>query len=277
MLVPSVLFWVRMRVRVMSYNIKSGRYQTDGLEAVARVIAAQSPDLLALQELDENMGRTGFVSQTDWLTRRLRMNGLFAPAMEHDSGWYGIALLSRWPIQAHERRLLFRPMYADAAERPRHDSEQRVMLGATLTPTLYLRRPSPLKGEGCSVKVVVAHLGLTPDQRAVQIQELSDFARTWLGEHPTIIMGDFNCDPDAPELAPLRAHFQEACAVCVVEGDARYTFPSGPLGARCADGWHGAIDHVWASPDLKILSARVVMDESRASDHQPLVVEVQLP
>jgi endonuclease/exonuclease/phosphatase family metal-dependent hydrolase len=89
-------------------------------------------------------------------------------------------------------------------------------------------------------------------------------------------MGDFNCDPDAPELTPLRDHFQEACAVCGVSGDARFTFPAGPLGARTDDGWHGAIDHVWASHDIRITSAQVIIDETKASDHQPLVVEFEL-
>ncbi len=325
-------------MRVMTYNIKSGLYHPDGLEAVARVIEAQSPDILGLQEVDEGMARSNGVAQTDWLTRRLRMRGVFAPAMNYDSGLYGIALLSRWPIERHERRLLYRPTYLDAASRPRHDSEQRVMVGAVVTPTPGPSHPAlnpahalhpagqagqavrksnepvrkspfggyipPMRyipqgrqgrqgrgvpfpplgavpeggraGDGGTptLKLIVAHLGLTADQRAIQIQELVDFARSWHGELPTIILGDFNCCPDAPEFAPLREHFQEACACCNVQGEARFTFPSGPLGARTADGWRGAIDYVWASRDLEIISARVVLDESKASDHQPLVVEV---
>ncbi len=264
-----------MHVRVMTYNIKSGRYRPDSLEAVAGVIEAQSPDVLAIQEVDEGLARTQGIAQTDWLARRLKMRGLFAPAMAHDGGSYGIALLSHWPAQAHERRLLFRPQYADAARRPRHDSEQRVMLGALLA------QPAPYGGSAgsasdCALKIVVTHLGLTPDQRARQAQELAGFARTWQGDAPTLIAGDFNCDPGAPELAPLRESFQEACALACVEGEARYTFPAGALGTRTADGWRGAIDHLWVSPGVRIRSARVIYDETRASDHQPLVADCEI-
>ena len=285
-------------MRIMTYNIKTGRHHPAGLAAVAHLIETYAPDVLGLQELDEQMPRTHHVAQTDWLTRRLRMRGIFAPAMERDGGRYGIALLSRFPIQAHECRLLFRPNYPDADQRPRHDNEQRVALGAMLTPTSLSTASQgrghslPLSnafldggrvgdggrdgGRGGSLKIIVTHLGLTPDQRERQVVELAEFARSWQGDHPTIIMGDFNCDPDAPELAPLRKHFQEACAVCGVQGEARYTFPSGPLGARDADGWRGAIDYVWATHDIHISSAQVIIDESKASDHQPVLVEVKV-
>jgi endonuclease/exonuclease/phosphatase family metal-dependent hydrolase len=241
------------------------------------VVEAQAPDALALQEVDENMARSRRIAQSDWFARRIRANGLFAPAMEYDGGQYGIALLARLPIQSHERRLLYLPQYGDADQRPRHDSEQRVMLAATVL-LASLSRPGSVgsdAGEG-ALKLIVTHLGLTPDQRSVQVQQLADFARSWHGSLPTVIMGDFNCEPDAPELAPMYEHFQDACAVCRLSGDARFTFPSGARGARCEDGWRGAIDYVWASPDVKICSAQVIFDESRASDHQPVVAEIEI-
>jgi endonuclease/exonuclease/phosphatase family metal-dependent hydrolase len=265
----------------MTYNIKSGRYHPDGLEAIARVIEAQSPDILGLQEVDEGMRRTQAAAQADWLTRRLRMRGLFAPAMSHDEGQYGLALLTRWPIVSHLRQPLYQPVYADAAARPRHDSEPRVMLGAKLAlalPAPAQRQPAtqaPVTGRP-ALAVTVTHLGLTSDQRAVQVRELAAFARASAGELPALILGDFNCLPDAPELAPLREHFREACAVSHIAGAQRCTFPSGPHGARTADGWRGAIDYIWLSPHIRILSARVPADLSCASDHQPLVVELEL-
>jgi len=249
-----------MYLCVMSYNIKSGRFRPHSLEAVAQIIAAQSADIVALQEVDDCVARTDCMPQTAWLAKRLHMHGLFAPAMPMDDGWYGIALLSRWPVESHEQRLLFRPEYADAAQRPRHDSEQRVMLSAVFS----------------SFNLIVTHLGLTPDQRERQALELVAHAKPWQAIQPTIIAGDFNCEPSALELAPLREHFQEACAVVGVAGAARDTFPSGPPGARCADGWHGAIDHIWLSPQVRVRSAAVIYDETRASDHQPLVVNCEI-
>ena len=68
-----------MQIRIVTYNIKSGRHHPQGLEAVARIVETLAPDILGLQEVDEGMRRTGGVAQTDWLSRRLRMAGLFAP------------------------------------------------------------------------------------------------------------------------------------------------------------------------------------------------------
>jgi len=253
-----------MRLRIVTYNIKAGRHHPDGLEAVARVIDALAPDVLAVQEVDEGMPRTHSVSQTDWLTRRLRLGGLYAPALERDGGRYGIALLARLPVQAHERRPLFRPQYPDADRRPRHDSEPRVALGARL------------QSDAGPLRVFVTHMGLTPDQRAVQARELADFADAWGGAGPALIAGDFNCDPDAPELSPLRGRYADACAMRGVSGDARFTFPSGAAGARMPDGWRGAIDYVWVSPGVRVHAAQVIADESCASDHQPVVVDFSI-
>jgi len=257
-----------MQIRIVTYNIKSGRHHPQGLEAVARIVETLAPDILGLQEVDEGMRRTGGVAQTDWLSRRLRMAGLFAPAMAHEGGLYGIALLSRGQISAHERRPLFRPLYPDAGSRPRHDSEPRVVLGARLA------LPRPGSEGACRLSIVVTHLGLTMDQRLVQGREVADFARAWAGTQPLVVLGDFNCDPGAPELGPLRVSLVDACDARGINGDARITFPLEVGAAATAE--PTAIDYVWLSPRVNITSARVLMDESRASDHRPLVVDVEL-
>ena len=157
----------------------------------------------------------------------------------------------------------------DAASRPRHDSEPRVMLSARITPPDSPDAPD-------RINVIVTHLGLTADQRAVQVRQLADQAAQWGDAGPTLLMGDFNCEPDAPELLPLRAHFNEVCVECGISGEARYSFPSGPRGARTPDGWRGAIDYIWVSHDVKVISANVLADVSLASDHQPLIANLEL-
>lgn len=259
-----------MSIRIATYNIKSGRFHPQGLEAVARILESTRPDVVALQEVDEAMRRTGGTAQTDWLARRLHMTGIFAPAMAYDGGQYGIALLSRLPLSAHERRPLFQPVYADAAARPRHDSEPRVMLGARLS------LPAADGGGSRPLNLVVTHLGLTQDQRAVQVRELAGFAQTWAGGQPLAVLGDFNCDPDAPELAPLRGFLVDACAAQVVVGAARVTFPGAGHTTARAMPEPSAIDYVWLSPDVQLLSAQVLPDDSLASDHRPLVVDVEV-
>jgi endonuclease/exonuclease/phosphatase family metal-dependent hydrolase len=266
-----------MQIRILTYNIKSGRNQPEGLEAVARIVEECSPDVLGLQEVDEGMARTQGVAQTDWLSRRLHMRGFYAPAMAYDGGQYGVALLTCWAIMAHQRHPLYRPDYPDAGSRPRHDGEPRVMLGVRLS-------PSDAGGAGGhapastsrSLNVIVTHLGLTPDQRLIQVREVADFAREWGGPQPTVVLGDFNCNPDAPELAPLRSILVDACGACGVSGDDRRTFRPGAPGAPAANEVPAAIDYVWVSPGVRITAARVVMDETWASDHRPLLVDLEL-
>jgi endonuclease/exonuclease/phosphatase family metal-dependent hydrolase len=260
-----------MQIRIGTYNIKSGRNHPHGLEAVARIVEQCSPDILGLQEVDEGMTRTQGVSQTDWLSRRLCMRGVYAPAMTYAGGQYGIALLTRWSVGAHERHPLYRPDYPDAESRPRHDGEPRVMLGVRLSPA-----KSGSAAHSGPLSVIVTHLGLTPDQRLIQAREVADFARRWGGSEPTVVLGDFNCDPDAPELAPLRSTLVDACDACRVSGNERCTFPSGLEGAPASKQVPSAIDYVWVSPGVKITSARVVMDESGVSDHRPLIVDLEL-
>jgi len=216
------------------------------------------------------MRRTGGIAQTDWLSRRLRMAGLFAPALPFDGGQYGIALLTRFRVRAHERRALFTPLYPDAASRPRHDSEPRVMLGAQLDlPCTGTKVP-------CTLNIVATHLGLTADQRAVQVRELAAFAQAWAGQAPLVVMGDLNCDPGVPELAPLQASLVDALAAQSVSGPARVTFPVTTSAGSAPNTEPTAIDYVWLSPGVRIVSARVLDDASLASDHRPIVVDVEL-
>ena len=126
-----------MDLTLMSYNIKVGSWTAGGLEAVAAVIAGVNPDIVALQEVDRGMARTGHVDQAAWLSERLGYHAVFAPASGGaafgvEYGEYGIAMLSRRPIMEHDRRLLYhRPLPPE--QRPaRYHAEQRVVLGCAV-------------------------------------------------------------------------------------------------------------------------------------------------
>ena len=87
-------------LRVVSYNIKHGRGNDDtvDLERTARVLRAQNPDIVALQEVDERVRRSGSVPQADSLGRLLGMSAAFGGFMDYQGGQYGMAILSRYPI-----------------------------------------------------------------------------------------------------------------------------------------------------------------------------------
>jgi endonuclease/exonuclease/phosphatase family metal-dependent hydrolase len=86
-------------LRVMAYNIRVGKGMdlVNDLERTAGVIGEQRPDVVMLQEVDSVTSRTGRVDQAQELGRLTGMHAVFASAISHAGGKYGVALLSREP------------------------------------------------------------------------------------------------------------------------------------------------------------------------------------
>lgn len=257
------------RITFMSYNIKVGSWTPRGLEAVADVIATADPDIVALQEVDRLMERTGQVDQVAWLGEQLGYHTAYGGAVggQHwggSGGEYGIAMLSRWPITAYERRLLFHQPLPPAQRPPGYHTEQRVILGCAIQVGSAL------------IDVFCTHFDLVPDQRIRQAQDVVDWVMTWHRGRPVVLMGDFNSEPDADEMARIRGALTDVFRTLGVDGDERITFPSGPLGSRTPDGWRGAIDYVWTSEHWCDLSVEVIRESTPASDHAPVVARATL-
>ncbi|MCH7863440.1 MAG: oligosaccharide flippase family protein [Proteobacteria bacterium] len=92
----------RPTVRILAYNIRHGEGMDRelDLERVAAVIRGARPDIVALQEVDRNVSRTGRVDQAARLGDLTGMDHAFGAFMEYQGGEYGMAILSRWPIVA---------------------------------------------------------------------------------------------------------------------------------------------------------------------------------
>lgn len=258
-----------LTLKVMTYNIKSAAYSPGGLDAVARVLAAESPDLAGLQEVDRGRQRSGFVDQTRWLAERLSMpHFAFGPSFETDEGsgrvgGYGNAVLSRYPIVAVEVRQLYRP-------------DDWRALGAKWPPEPRSVLATAVRLGEAELAFFCTHLGLLAEERVEQAKEIRDFIQGWREGTPVVLVGDFNATPGSPELMPLRAVFRSAVAAAGLSGEARYTFPSGPVGSRTDEGWGAGIDDIFLGPGVKPITAAVVNDVTRASDHNPIVATIAL-
>jgi endonuclease/exonuclease/phosphatase family metal-dependent hydrolase len=257
------------RLKVMTYNIRigaSGReWHSDpariNLEPIAKVITSFSPDIVGLQEVDRFRKRTGLMNQPALLSQRLGMHIAFEPAysVSIPSGTnedYGNALLSRFPIATSNRLPLFKPDYSKSHPRyPDYYSEQRAVLHGQLTIN------------DRTVHVFVTHLGLTADQREKQITEIAELAARYPG--PKIIMGDFNATPDEPAMKILRATFKDVLEEAGLPIEQRFSFPGGTNPVK-------AIDYIFVSPEFHVLNAKVIRDETLASDHNPVIAEIEL-
>ena len=229
---------------MLAYNIRHGK-GLDGVLDLARqadVINAAKPDLVALQEVDYETGRTGNVDQLAELAQRLDMHYRFGKFMEHDGGEYGLGVLSQLSIIEHR-----------VIELPAGQLEPRVAL-------LVRTRPP---GWSVDASVVSVHLDWLSDdtQRFAQAQTLEAELRDEKGV--VIPAGDFNDVPGSRTIRLLRSKFGEASK----PEDGNKTFQ--------ADQPVREIDYVfWRGPEGSIAKAGSrVIPEAVASDHRPVLAE----
>lgn len=231
-------------LRVLAYNIHHGE-GLDGrldLERLAEVIRGAEPDVVLLQEVDQGIARSGGGDQPAELARLTEMQVAFGPNLEFGGGLYGNALLSRFPIAGSENHRLPQP----------NDSEPRGLLEVELeTPD---GRPPLI--------VFCTHF----DHRHAEERRLSaEFVArraTELGARPLLLGGDLNATPDEPPLQILTKTW-------TVAGDLDQ--PTSP-----ADSPRRKIDYVLTTgPGWRVLES-VVLDESVASDHRPVLAVLEL-
>lgn len=95
-------------LRVLCYNIHhaEGGDRVLDVERIASVINSASPDLVALQEVDQRVKRTERVDQPTVLGELTKMHVVFGGNIELQGGHYGNAILSKFPIAHHRNHSL---------------------------------------------------------------------------------------------------------------------------------------------------------------------------
>jgi endonuclease/exonuclease/phosphatase family metal-dependent hydrolase len=167
------------------------------LEAAAEAVAALGADVVALQEVDRGLPRTGGVDQVAELAARTGLHGVFAPALlgDPDTRWtavgdgdaggagYGVGLLSRVPLRDVRRVAL--PGGGDGQRSPRAslrnpgwDREPRVALVAAL------------EVGGAALRVATAHLSYLPWRGLAQLRTAAAAVAALDG--PAALIGDLN-------------------------------------------------------------------------------------
>jgi endonuclease/exonuclease/phosphatase family metal-dependent hydrolase len=223
---------------VMTFNIHHAAKQgTLELEQVAREIALVQPDVLALQEVDDNDHRSAYLDEAAWLGRQLDMTVLFGAnrfrAGPHGTASYGNALLTSLPVLAHRNQWL-----------PNQPGlEQRGLLLATLD--LH----------GTHLTVGATHLQHRPEPpRVLQATYVAEVLAAEPG--PRILLGDLNDEPPSTSLKILGRVLHDLWpGVGAAPG---YTHPVHHPDRR--------IDYVLGDDAVRATQAGVVV--SRVSDHR---------
>ncbi len=124
------------------------------------------------------------------------------------------------------------------------------------------------------VPVIVTHLAANRQNQQDRIRELAVLLPWAAQQGPGLLIGDLNAQPDADELAPLRARYRDAW----VEAAARGVAGGVASGSTRPGGRVSRIDYILYEPtlDLALDSAEVVdvsasSPSGEVSDHHPVV------
>ncbi|MFM2198965.1 MAG: hypothetical protein RLZZ505_2397 [Verrucomicrobiota bacterium] len=204
------------------------------LHRTAETIRKLAPDLVALQEIDKNCGRSGGVDQMAALGAMLGMHHAFGKFMDYDGGEYGLGILSKYPILRSEAHRL-----PDGAE-PRCALEIEVEISG--------RRTS----------FVCVHLDWTSeDIRLAQATALIE--KLAKRPHPVVVLGDFNATRESASHRLLSAHW-----TALAKSEAAHTYPS--------EAPEQEIDFILVPKGGRWEQlASEVIDERLSSDHRPVL------
>ena len=234
-----------MSLRVLCYNIHYGQ-GTDGrydLERLAAVINQSKPDLVALQEVDVGVKRSGRVYQAQRLGELTSMAVRFGPTQHYEGGLFGNAVLSRLPILA----VVIQPLpYTES-------TKQRVTYprGAIAV---------TIRGvDGKPLRFISTHFQHNvPEDRVAEAKGINKlFVRD--DRMPTILAGDMNATPDSEPIQLLLKHWSNA-----TDEPASPTAPSQKPTSR--------IDYIFYRPaSMFRVSHAEVIEQPVASDHRPVL------
>lgn len=231
-------------LRLVTYNIRHGRGM-DGevnLERTAAVLRQLSPDIVALQEVDNGVARSGGQDQAAVLGQLLGMEHAFGSFMEYQGGHYGMAILSRHRI-----------VRVDPVTLP-EGNEPRVALA------IEVEAPG-----GIRLMVINVHFDWVADDgfRYAQAEHLTGYLDALT--IPYLLVGDFNDEPTSRTLALFRARAVEVAKAA----GAGLTFPSTEPVKE--------IDYLFAAPASawRVGTAEVIAERA-ASDHRPVLGVVTL-
>ncbi|CAN5776481.1 endonuclease/exonuclease/phosphatase family protein [soil metagenome] len=235
-----------IRLRVLSYNIRYG-LGLDGeldLDRIATIIKSVDPDIVALQEVDRGVERSGRVDQAAEFARLTGMRAVFERNIVHQGGDYGNALLSRLPIVEH--RNVHLPSF--------DDSEQRGVLVVDV---------SAPDGK-TPIRILATHLDHRRDdrERLASVQVINEIASE-TPDRPALLLGDINATPESAVLEALNRSWRSA------NREPLFTIPAQEPNRQ--------IDYILYRPEAawKVVEVRV-LDEPVASDHRPIFAVLEL-
>lgn len=232
--------------RVMSYNIHHGEGM-DGridINRIAELIKAENADIVALQEVDRGVLRSGRRDLTEELAKLTGMSCFFSNNIHYQGGEYGNAVLTRFPI-LHMTNVHYKMLQPD---------EQRGVIQMVMM----------VKGK--RVLFLNTHLDYRDNNEAERLLHVATMKQmtNGFGNIPVIICGDFNSTPDSDTHKEMEKFTRDSWELAG-SGEGLTIPPDRPV---------KRIDYIWVSDGVKPLS--VWVPATQASDHLPVMGEFRL-
>ncbi|MGW8249167.1 MAG: endonuclease/exonuclease/phosphatase family protein [Anaerolineales bacterium] len=203
-------------IRLLTYNVQQG-YNPQGemnFDGQLDLIRQADPDILGLQESDTNRLAGGNTDLVRYYADRLQMYSYYGPPTT--TGTFGIALLSKYPIQ--NPRTFF--MYSQGEQ--------------TATITAQIRVGDK------ALNLFVTHLGNGGPiaQQEALLEETEDLENV-------VAMGDFNFRPDSEQYRLTTRILTDAWLAAELQNNDEQAF--NPT---------RRIDHIFVSPGTEVVDAR---------------------
>ena len=237
-------------LRVLCYNIHwalgmDGKYD---VERLAEVIKKTQPDLVALQEVDVGVKRSGRVHEAQRLSELTGMDVRMGPTQHYEGGLFGNAVLSRLPIRDVEIHPL---PYTESTDKR----------------TTYPRGCIVVTVDGPNgkpLRFVSTHFQHNmPEDRVAEAKAINKLLADDSGI-PTILAGDMNATPEAEPVQVLLKKWKNA-----INDPPAPTVPVKNPKSR--------IDYIFYRPEGQFqLKETHVIAEEMASDHRPVFAEFEM-
>lgn len=230
------------RIKILSYNIHHANPPSEkgdviNLDTIAAIIKKTNADLVGLQEIDVNLGRSKNVDQAKKLAELTGMYYYFSKGINLEKGEYGTVILSKYPIIKSERFELPSPV----------KSELRSLAVIEV------------KIKGKTIKFANTHLDLNEENRLEQCAFILDKFKN--DKALVVFVGDLNAEP---EEAPIKTLAQVFTKSQIPNG---LTIPEVNPKKE--------IDFIMVNkPRQYKFEHHQVLKETYASDHRPVYVEI---
>jgi len=225
-------------LRVVTWNVHAcvgGDGRFDP-DRVVETVRGLSPDVIALQEVEARRHLTRGLDMFAFLREGIGGHAAEARTIKSAEGDYGHMVLSRWPLRGARVHDI-----SVAGREPRNIVEVEAL--------------SPYG----PIRVIGVHFGLRRAERRLQTATLRAVADPG-SDGAAIVAGDFNeLRRRSATHRALSPHFHGTTIFA--------TFPS----------WRPLVplDRIWCRPPLRVLRSRVLRGARSASDHLPLIADLE--